>query len=348
MHPLANLKLLHSTAILISLTIIGWLLVIGRDLLIPLILAIIIWYLINTISRSIERVHIGSITISRTFSLAISIILMVLSTVLVLELVTQNVIALTDDAAIYQANLEKKLTSILHAIAPNTSINLDKFNSSVNIPSLVSRASSALGNTISILGLIIIYLLFLLLEQVTFDSKFIALFNDEKKAKRAIKVRNEIAQRISKYLSIKTLVSLLTGFLSYLFLELVGVNYAIFWGFIIFLLNYIPTIGSMLGVIFPAALSLVQFDTSWQFFTIIILLGSLQFAIGNILEPRLMGNSLNLSGLAIMLALSFWGSIWGVTGMILSVPITVVILIICSQFPSSRPIAILLSNEGKI
>lgn len=115
-----------------------------------------------------------------------------------------------------------------------------------------------------------------------------------------------------------------------------------------FLFNYIPTIGSMLAVAFPAALALVQFDTSSEFFLVVLLLGGLQFLIGNVLEPKLMGSSLNLSGLVILISLAFWGSIWGITGMVLSVPMTVVILIVCSHFSSTLAIAILLYSEGEI
>ena len=129
---------------------------------------------------------------------------------------------------------------------------------------------------------------------------------------------------------------------------LIGVDYPVFWGFIVFLFNYIPTIGSMLAVAFPAALALVQFDTSSEFFLVVLLLGGLQFLIGNVLEPKLMGSSLNISGIVIMLSLALWGAIWGVVGMVLCVPLTVVTMIICARFPAWRPIAVLLSADGNI
>jgi predicted PurR-regulated permease PerM len=131
-------------------------------------------------------------------------------------------------------------------------------------------------------------------------------------------------------------------------LTLIGVNYAALFALIIFLLNYIPTIGSLIGVVFPSVLALLQFSTAWPFVAVVVLLGVIQFCIGSLLEPRLMGRSLNLSPLVIILSLSFWGSIWGVTGMVLCVPLTVMLLIVCAQFPLSRPFAILLSVDGDI
>ena len=120
-------------------------------------------------------------------------------------------------------------------------------------------------------------------------------------------IRREITHKVQTYLSVKTLVSALTGSVSFLILTFLGVDYAVFWEFIIFILNYIPTIGSLFGVVFPAMLALVQFETFWQFLAVVIFLGGLQFLMGSILEPRLMGSNLNLSGVVIILSLAIWG-----------------------------------------
>ena len=128
----------------------------------------------------------------------------------------------------------------------------------------------------------------------------------------------------------------------------VGLDLAGFWAFVIFLLAYIPTIGSLLGVIFPALMALLQFGGISEFLIIAVGLGAAQLVIGNVLEPRMMGRSLNLSSLVVIVSLAVWGSLWGVTGMFLSVPITVVLMIILAQFKQTRPIAILLSANGKV
>ncbi len=114
------------------------------------------------------------------------------------------------------------------------------------------------------------------------------------------------------------------------------------------MLNYIPTIGSLIGVVFPALLTLVQFAALGPFLVVTIGLGLTQFVFGNVLEPRMMGKSLNLSPLIVIVSLAVWGSIWGVTGMFLCVPITVVMMIVLAGFPQTRPIAILLSATGRI
>jgi predicted PurR-regulated permease PerM len=128
----------------------------------------------------------------------------------------------------------------------------------------------------------------------------------------------------------------------------VGVDFAAFWALMIFLLNFIPIIGALLGVTFPSLLALVQFETIGPFLVTSLALSGAQFVVSNLVEPRLMGRKLHLSPLVIILSLAFWGGLWGVVGMILCVPIMVILMIICGHFGPTRPIAIMLSSDGEI
>lgn len=128
----------------------------------------------------------------------------------------------------------------------------------------------------------------------------------------------------------------------------VGLDFAEFWALLIFFLNYIPNIGAIVATAFPAALALIQFESWWPFLEVTSGIVAIQFFVGNFLEPRLLGKSLNLSPLVILFALALWGAIWGVLGMFLSVPITVMMMIIFAHFDVTRPIAILLSQDGYI
>jgi predicted PurR-regulated permease PerM len=146
----------------------------------------------------------------------------------------------------------------------------------------------------------------------------------------------------------KTVVSLLTGILSYIVLAIIGVDFAVFWAFLIFLLNYIPTIGSLIATIFPALMALLQEGNFSHAFWVIAGVGAIQILVGNFIEPKVMGNSLNISSLVVILSLVIWGSLWGIIGMIIAVPITVIMIIIMAQFPNSRKFAIMLSKDGII
>jgi predicted PurR-regulated permease PerM len=116
---------------------------------------------------------------------------------------------------------------------------------------------------------------------------------------------------------------------------------------VVFILNYIPVLGSFVGVVLPSLLVLVQFGSFGPFFVAVMLLSIVQVGIGNFLEPRLMGSSLNLSPLAIIVSLAVWGGLWGLAGMFLCVPLTVILVIICAHFEGTRPLAVLLSAHGQ-
>ena len=113
-------------------------------------------------------------------------------------------------------------------------------------------------------------------------------------------------------------------------------------------MNFIPTIGSLIGTIFPAFFSLIQFGELTPFLIVLITVGVIQIIVGNFIEPKLFGKSLNVSPLITILSLAIWGTIWGITGMILSVPITVIMIIVFSQFEKTKKIAIILSENGEV
>ena len=159
---------------------------------------------------------------------------------------------------------------------------------------------------------------------------------------------NKIEWSVARYLGIKTMSSLLTGFLSFIVFYICDLNFAIFWAFLIFLLNYIPTIGSLLATIFPVVFSMLQFGDFSNALIILFVVSTIQIVICNLIEPRWMGNSMNISPLISIISLMFWGLIWGTTGMIVSVPFTVVVIIILSEIEFTRPLAILLSEKGDI
>ena len=128
----------------------------------------------------------------------------------------------------------------------------------------------------------------------------------------------------------------------------IGIDAPLFWAFLIFVLNFIPTIGSLIATTFPTIFAILQFGEFTPGFLVLAIIGSIQLVVGNFIEPKLMGNTLNISPLVVFLTLAIWGVMWGVIGMLLSVPITVILIIIMSEFPGTKPIAILLSQRGKL
>ncbi len=343
-----NRSLLNATFSLVLVCLVGWLLIVGRNLIVPFVIALVVWYIIDTLAKALEQVPLVRFRLPRWFSLPLAMVAIIAAFVLVVDMVATNVSALAADAPVYQQRLIDIYNGILMKFDLGEDIDFDRLLPNFNLSRFVSGAATAFTGFAGSTSLIFIYVLFLLIEQSTFDGKLRAIFADADRARFAFDIRDRITDRIRNYLGIKTAVSVVTGLISYGVLALIGVKYAALFGFLIFLLNYIPTIGSLIGVVFPALLALVQFDTLVPFIAVVGALGVVQFSIGNILEPRLMGTSLNLSGLVIMLSLALWGAIWGITGMVLCVPLTVIVMIICAQFPSTRPVALLLSAHGHL
>jgi len=155
---------------------------------------------------------------------------------------------------------------------------------------------------------------------------------------------------VRQYITVKTVSNLVTAGVSYAIMLIIGVQFAGFWALLIFALNYIPIFGAASAITLPVLLSLVQPDgggVRMAAITAISLIGAEQI-MSNGVEPRIVGRSLNLSPLIILFSLGIWGSIWGFAGLLLSVPITVTVMIVLSQFRSTRAVAIMMSDNGEI
>jgi len=324
------------------------LLVLGSGLLIPLAVAIIIWYLINALSGLFRRIRVAGTAPPNWLALLLSLLTMLGLLAFVGRLISDNVAQVSAAAPAYEANLHRMMTTVADWAGLGPAPDLAQMIGRIDLRDVVGRIAAALSSLVADAGLILVYVAFLLVEQKTFDAKLRALYPDERQLDRVRGLLGTISARIQDYIWLKTLTSLLTGVVSYAILRLVGVDYAEFWALLIFLLNFIPTIGSLLGVVFPVVLAIVQFGSFGPVLAVLIGLGVTQIIVGNAVEPALMGRSLNLSPLGMILSLTLWGALWGIIGMFLSVPIMVIALIVCAHVPSTRRIAVLLSGDGRI
>lgn len=158
---------------------------------------------------------------------------------------------------------------------------------------------------------------------------------------------SNIETQVRKYLLTKTLVNLINGALVTLLLAMCGVDFAPLWGFITFIAHYIPHVGAILSVGLPALFVFLQFESPGRALLVALLNFALQFLIGNVIEPRIMGTSLDLSPVLVLLSLIFWGWLWGAWGMILAVPITSMIKIVCANIEALEPLSILMSGSAE-
>ncbi|RMF10765.1 MAG: AI-2E family transporter [Alphaproteobacteria bacterium] len=341
-------KSLNFAVSFIAVVLAGYVLAQGRELFVPFAIGVMVWYVINALTRQFQRIRIGTWSVPRWLGLTLSLLVLAGAINLMVDLISANVNQVARAAPTYAENLDRIIDDIFSWFDVPQAPTLAELIKDINVAPWIGTLAGALSGFAGKLGLVLVYVLFLLMSQGFFGQKLDALFPDEHRRRRMENMIQRMQGEIQSYLWIKTLVSVLTGLVSYAILATVGVDFASFWAFVIFLLNYIPTIGSIIGVVFPALLTLVQFDTPGPFLIVAVGLGAVQFMIGNILEPRLQGASLGLDPLVLIISLMAWGMLWGVAGMFLAVPITVIIMIVLSQFETGRPIAILMSKDGQI
>lgn len=320
----------------------------GKTIFLPFAISVLIFFIIQEIKMVVGKIRYKQYSIPSKFRSVIAFCVIILFLIMMTNLLYSNILSISNVLPTYKLNINKfalqfsKYDFINFSMLSNNILNENLISNILK--TLVESISSILSNSL----LIFLYLIFLMLEDAIFENKIKLIYSENNKYNHVRFILDNIGTSMSRYITLKTITSLITGILSFIVLKILNIDFAFFWAFLIFVLNFIPTIGSLVATVFPALIALVQFGTLINPAIVLITIGFIQFIVGNIFEPKLMGNSLNISPLVVLIMLAFWGLIWGITGMILSVPITIMIIIACSQFESTKWIAIILSENGKV
>lgn len=318
-----------------------------RDIFTPFALAIFIWLIIDAFARWLYGL---SPKMPYWLALTIAVLTVVAGMVGIVLIIADTAASVVDQAPRY----ERRLDEIFHWVGglvgqPDLSITsmVERIDLPQKIQAGLAGFASSIQGVLSNFMLIAIYVAFLFAAQSSFPKKLDDLFPDIQARARAIKVGVRIRHSIEKYLGVQTIISLMQTIISFAIMWALGLENALFWALVVFILNYIPIVGGFAAVALPVMFGLVQYETLMP---IIILAGGLlavQFVIGNTIQPKMMGDSMNLSALVVVLSLTLWGALWGGVGAFLSAPLTVIIMIILAQFPTTRWIAVLLSADGQ-
>ena len=193
----------------------------------------------------------------------------------------------------------------------------------------------------------LIYLVAVLGGILNYKKGLTYLTGNTSEENKAVSSFEKVQKSILSYIKIKTFISLGTGFGFWLVCTLFGIDFAIFWGFVAFLLNYIPTFGSVVATVPPALMGIIQLSgfPEWIFFVLCLVL--IQFVFGSVIEPKVMGSTLSLNTVIVILGLVFWGYVWGAVGMILSVPLMVLTKVVLAQFPDAQFVVRLMGQQEK-
>ena len=281
--------------------------------------------------------------------LAITIVFIVIIAVFIGfgDLIGTSLSSFSEDAPKYEQNL-REMGKTIFQFADNKGIKIstDEMKKLFDPSKVMGITAGFLGQLGGFMGnafTIFFLVLFLLMELDSFSIKTRAIVKD---SGGSLAFLNTIGNSIRHYLSIKTMTSLLTGVLIWISLAIIGVDYAIIWALIAFLLNYIPNIGSIIAAIPAVLFALVQLGFGGVIWTTGVFV-AVNMVIGNIVEPKMMGKGMGLSTFIVFVSLIFWGFMLGTVGMFLSVPLTMAIKIMLEQNSKTEWIAIFLGTQGE-
>ncbi|MEP3047281.1 MAG: AI-2E family transporter [Roseibium sp.] len=333
------------TAALVILGVCGLLalLVYGRGFLAPIVIACLLTTLISAGISKLESYGLPNWT-----AMLVSIGGAFLLIYGVAQVSSAQITVVSEALPKYSQRFDKLLVDLTALLGQQQVEQIRTAFSNMDFSGHAATFAESVGGLFGSFGLILMYSGFLLAERGMLLNKLAFLFPDPGKSAEVQELFRTIGYGIRRYMWIKTVVSLLTGVLCYAILKFIGVDFAEILSILIFLLNFIPTIGSIVAVIVPAVIALMQFDILTPFLMVVTLCGTVQFVVGSIIEPKFMGTTLNLSPFVVLLSLTFWSNIWGIEGAALSVPIAASIVILCRNIPGLQPIAILMSVDGDL
>ncbi|GGL59141.1 AI-2E family transporter [Wenxinia marina] len=339
-------RLAAGALIVIAFAVVLFLLVQARFLLISLAVAIILFSLTSDAISFIARQRVGPLRIPNWLaSLAavafLAALILSLTSIIIAQINTVLVttLAYLEQAPQAVAGMVRWLGDDAEAAVLNS---LQTIEIGGYIRTIAGSASDLMQGSV----LVILFVGFLFAERVWFNAKLMNFVGDPAQADRVGRIIGSIIHRVNRYLLVKTGVSLVTGAMVYGVARAFGLELAMALGILTFILNYLPNIGSIVATVLIALVAHVQLGSAGTTASIFVICTLIQFVNGSIIDPMLMGRALRLSPFVIIFALAFWGAVWGVPGMFLSVPIMVAIMIVCSEIPALRGVAILLSREG--
>jgi predicted PurR-regulated permease PerM len=332
---------------MISITLVIILLIYGQPVIVPFVFALLIWFVVKKLRDLIDKIQFVHKYIPRWIKSILASLLIFGLLVFISKLLIRNIEDLAISYDVYSSNITHVANQINELFSIDVEEEITKYSQEFMekyLSSLLNSLSEILGNMV----MIVFYIVFLFVEESLFQQKFKLMFSEKEQYRNYLQIFTKIDRSMSSYISLKSLISLMTTTLSYFILLAVGIDSPLFWAFLIFIFNFIPSVGPIMGTLLPAAFSLIQFGEFIPAIIILFGVGGVATLIGSLVEPRLMGNTLNISPLVAIISLAVWGSIWGIIGMLLSVPITVAMIIIMAQFKATRPMAILLSEKGTV
>lgn len=345
--PLTDPVQLQTAAlVIISFAVVLFLLVQARFMMISLVTAIILFSLTTDAINLVARQRIGVFRVPNLVASVVALVAIAAALLTLTSVILAQVNTVLTTALSYTERAPEAIAALFVWLGPEVQQAVFESVATVDASGFAGTLASQAGDLMQATVLIILFVGFLFAERVWFSTKLVNLTGSKQQARRIEIIGGSIMRRVNRYLLVKTLVSFVTGVIVWFVAELFKLDLAVALGVITFILNFIPNVGSVIATGLVALVTHVQLGDPTSTAAVFLTVGVIQFVIGNFIDPMLLGRALRLSSFGIIISLAFWGAVWGIPGMFLSVPIMVALMIICSEIPAMRPLAILLSREG--
>lgn len=340
-------RLQTGALIIIAGAVILFLLVQARFMLTSLAVAIIVFSLTSDAITYISRLKVGPLRIPNWLASIAAVLLISTGLFMLSSLVLSQINTVLSTTLTYTERAPAAVADLFAWMGPETETAIQNAMGSIDVSGYLRTVAGQAGGLMQGTVLVILFVGFLFAERLWFDVKLTSLMGgDAARAARAQRIIGTIMHRVNYYLLVKTVVSAVTGLMVYAVAFAFDLELAVAIGVLTFVLNYIPNVGSIVATVLATLVTYVQIGEPGPTLAFFFACGVIQFVNGNIIDPWLMGRTLRLSTFGIIVSLAFWGAVWGIAGMFLSVPIMVAVMIVASHVPGLRPVAVLLSREG--
>lgn len=318
-----------------------------RDILTPLAMALFLLIMIDGVKRSVE----ARTPLNHRWAGIAALLLVVLAFFVAIAIMVNGAAGFFGEASGVSQNIGPRIDQIIRDVYGLVRLNnpptaQDLING-VDVRGWLTSMAFQVQGIASGAFFVLVYLGFLLASQAGFGRKIVAMFPLKGQRDEAVSVFQRVRGGVEGYIWVQSVTGAMICVVAWILMRAVGLQNAEFWTFVIFIVGFIPVLGGAVAGLAPPLFALAQFESYWPAAILLVGLQVILFVVGNFIQPRMQGDNQNIDPVVVLLALAFWGKMWGVVGMFLSTPLAVMAMAILAEFKGSRWLAVLLSGDGE-
>ena len=318
-----------------------------RDILTPLAMALFLLIMIDGVKRSVE----ARTPLNHRWAGIAALLLVVLAFFVAIAIMVNGAAGFFGEASGVSQNIGPRIDQIIRDVYGLVRLNnpptaQDLING-VDVRGWLTSMAFQVQGIASGAFFVLVYLGFLLASKAGFGRKIVAMFPLKGQRDEAVSVFQRVRGGVEGYIWVQSVTGAMICVVAWILMRAVGLQNAEFWTFVIFIVGFIPVLGGAVAGLAPPLFALAQFESYWPAAILLVGLQIILFVVGNFIQPRMQGDNQNIDPVVVLLALAFWGKMWGVVGMFLSTPLAVMAMAILAEFKGSRWLAVLLSGDGE-